>query len=161
MIRHHIAVWSTGPKVGIVRDIALGLVAFTIAIWGTAADPAVMVAALAILWAAGHIVTTTLLPARPAVASRASRPRGRARPPAAPRGHRAPCRPLGWRRHGAPKTGRPVPGWRAGLPTPAAAPPASSPLAPAAAGQTPVRAGLVGRSSSPIHYQPGRAAVST
>jgi hypothetical protein len=157
----HLAVALTHPATGLARDVALGLLAFTIAIWGAAADPAVMVAALAILWAAGHIVTTTLLPTRPACRRRVTRLRGRARPPAAPRGHRAPCRPLGWRRHGAPKTGRPAPGWRAGLQTPAAAPPGRFPAVPAAAGQTPVGAGLVGRSSSPIHYRPGRAAVST
>jgi hypothetical protein len=156
MIRHHLAVWRTGPKVGVVRDVALGVLAFVIAVRGAAADPAVMVGVLGVLWAAGRIVTTTLLPTRPACRRRARRPRGlSAPPPALLRGHRAPRRPLGWRRRGAHQTGRPAPGGRAGLPTPAAVPPGGLTAVPAAAGQTPAR-GHVGK---PIQFSPGRAAV--
>lgn len=151
-------VWLTHPAAGIARDVLLGLLAFSIAVGAAAADPAVMLATLAVLWAAGSFATSTFIGPRPACRPGRRSPSRSAVAHAAPR-HRG--RAVRWaaRPHPhavylpAPQTGRPRSGGAAALKLPAAATP---PVLPAAAGSPPAPA----EPGSPsIRYRPGRAAV--
>jgi hypothetical protein len=119
-----LAVWATHPRLATARDIVIGLVAFVLAVGGSAADPAATLTVLAILWAAGNLVAAAQITPHPApVARRVAVPaaeRAAPRALAGDTGHHAAVSE-GWRRRGAPTTGRSATGVRTAHHTPARA----------------------------------------